>query len=95
MTYNTCSSFFSVYLFSTIVVLSVIFIMETSVAVTSRASAAVEVTELFYSSIATDLDFAVALNSPVGFVPFAITVQTINVAKRNLELQFLGHMVKA
>ena len=52
-------------------------------------------TELFYSSIAIDLDFAVALHSPVGFVPFAITVQKVNVDNRNLELQFLGDMVKA
>ena len=87
MTYNKCSSFFSVYLFSTIAVLSVIFIMETSVAVTSRASAAVEVTELFYSSIATDLDFAVALHSPVGFVPFDISVQIVDVVNENLPLQ--------
>ena len=42
MTYNTCPSFFSVYLFSTIAAFSVIFIMEMSLAVASRASAAVE-----------------------------------------------------
>ena len=52
-------------------------------------------TELFYSSIATDLDFAVALHSPVGFVPFAIAVQKVNVVSWNLELQFVGDMLKA
>ena len=52
-------------------------------------------TELFISSIATDLDFAVALHSPVGCVPFAINVQRVNVVDRNLELQLLGDMVKA
>ena len=38
--------------------------------------------QLIHSSIATDLDFAVALHSFVGFVPFAITVQTVNVENR-------------
>jgi len=52
-------------------------------------------TELFYSSIATDLDFPVALHSPVGCVPFAINVQRVSVVDRNLELQLLGDMVKA
>ena len=52
-------------------------------------------TELSISSIATDLDLAVALHSTVGCVPFAINVQRVSVVDRNLELQLIGDMVKA
>ena len=45
-------------------------------------------TKLIYSSIATDLDFAVALHSFVGFVPFVITVQTVYVVNPNLNSRF-------
>ncbi len=56
--------------------------MESSLAVAWRACAGLEDAQLIHSSIATDLDFAVALHSFVGFVPFAITVQTVNVENR-------------
>ena len=87
-TYNTCSSFFWCTCSLRLQLFSAIFSMETSLLWHRAPLQVLRMTELFYSSIATDLDFPLALHSPVAFAPFAITVQTVNVVNQNLNSNF-------
>ena len=53
------------------------------------------VTEFFYSSFARDLGSVVALHDPVGFLSFAIVVQTVNELNPESSTPDLGAIVQS